>query len=112
VTPRATPPAEPRAASPGLEALGHALAAHPPDRLLARAPDADGALRQAARLLAAEARAADPVRAERLVVALRPAYGRLIEIDCVPAAGPCRALWDRLVGLCCEEFYAPTPNGP
>jgi hypothetical protein len=98
-------------ASPGLSALERALTAYGPETLLKRQSAAEEALRAAARLLASEARAADPVRAERLVVGLRQAWDALPALGRVPADVPRRAVWDRLVLLCCEEFYAPAAHG-
>jgi hypothetical protein len=105
------------APSPGLCELERALAAFPPETLLVRESAAGDALRAAAHLLAAEARAADPVRAERLLIALRRAWRELPEVESLPGDGARRALWDRFVRLCCEEFYAParaaaSPAGP
>ena len=102
------------ATSPGLRALAEALRSRAAPALLV--PGGDPSLRSAARLLADEARAGDSVRAERLLIALRRVWCRLPEAQAVP--DPERdALWDRLVLLCCEEFYAggagaPPASGP
>jgi len=103
-------PADPVEVS-GIDALGCVLAAYAPERLLGRgeARASDRALRAAAHRLAAEARAQDAVRAERLLIELRRRWQKLPEIQRVPDDGRRRALWDRLVRLCCEEFYAPAP---
>jgi hypothetical protein len=92
-----------------LAALGHVVAAYGAERLTGAGQRraADRALRSVARRLAAEARAQDPVRAERLVIALRRAWRDLPAVERLPG-DPRRVLWDRLVLLCCEEFYAPT----
>lgn len=92
----------------GLAALARVLDSFPADRLLGRgeARAADRALRADTRRLAADARAADPVRAERLLTELRRAWRDLPAVRRVPD-GRRGALWDRLVRLCCEEFYPP-----
>ena len=105
---------------PGLDVLQRVIAAYGPERFLGqgRRRAADRALRAAARRLAADARAVDPVRAERLLVELRRAWQGWPAVQGVPDDGVRRALWDRLVLLCCEEFYAPagqpgtSPAGP
>jgi hypothetical protein len=93
----------------GLDALARVLAAYEPERLTGRgtARKADRALRAAARRLAAEARVQDATRAERLLLELRRAWRELPAVRQLPDDGARRALWDRLVLLCCEEFYAP-----
>ena len=64
----------------------------------------------AARLLADAARAADPVRGEQLVIALKRAWPVLPEVQHLPTGGPREAVWNRLVTLCVEAFYAaPAP---
>jgi hypothetical protein len=64
-------------------------------------------LRAAVRAIAAEARADDPVRCERMLLALRCAWRDFPEVRRI-ADQPIRdALWDRLVRLSCEEFYDP-----
>ena len=97
----------------GLDALDYVLAVYGPERLVGRgnAREADRALRAAARVLAAEARVEDPARAECLLVALKqswptlPAVARMADVDAR------RALWDRVVALCIQEFYAPARVG-
>lgn len=92
-----------------LDALGCVVAAYGPERLLGRgnARASDRALRSAARRLAAEARAQDPARAERLLVQLKGAWPALPAVRAVTDLRERRALWDRVVGLCVEEFYSP-----
>ena len=85
------------------------MGAHAPEALLAREVTGAERLRAAARLLADEARAANPVRAERLLVALRQAWEELPRVRRGADDDARRALWDRLVLICCEEFYAPAP---
>jgi len=65
-------------------------------------------LRAAARLIAGEARALDPVRAERLLIALKAVWAALPEVQMLPPGGPREAFRDRLVACCIEEFYSPT----
>ena len=93
----------------GMAALERALAAYGTERLGGRgdAREADEALRAAAGRLAAEARARDPVRAERLLVALKPAWRALPAVQHAADTDARSDLWDRLVRLCVEEFYAP-----
>ena len=93
----------------GLDAIRRVMAIYGVERLRGRgnARAADRALRAVARHLAAEARLRDPVRAERLLLELRRAWRELPEVRQLADDGCRRALWDRLVLLCCEEFYAP-----
>ena len=98
--------------TPGLSALARTLTAYPSDALLVRASAADAELRAAARLLAAEARAADPVRCERLLMALRDGWKALPEVQRLPVEPQQKALWDRLVAVCVEEFYASPAGDP
>ena len=97
-----------------LAALEHVIAAYGRERLAGTGQRraADRALRGVARRLAAEARAADPVRAERLLVDLRRAWQGMPAVRQIPDSGPRRALWDRLVRLCCEEFYGRATMPP
>jgi hypothetical protein len=96
-----------------LDDVGHVIAAYGPERLLGRGDGraSDRALRAAARGLAAEARARDAARAERLLLDLKRAWPALPAVQAVPDLAARRALWDRLVLLCCEEFYAPARPG-
>ena len=93
----------------GLGALCQVLADYDADRCFGRgeAGEAEEALRTAARRLAAEARAEDAVRGERLVIMLRRAWRDLPEVQALGDDGRRELLWGRLVQLCCEEFYAP-----
>jgi hypothetical protein len=109
----ATPPATslpvPTADLTGLDALGRVLAAYGPERLLGHgdARESDRALRAAARRLAAEARVQDPARAERLLIELKRSWPALPSLAELRDPIHRRALWDRVVLLCVEEFYAP-----
>jgi hypothetical protein len=104
---------QPHGASPGqsagLLALAQALEASPADALVASPSAAATQLRDAVRILCGEARAADPVRAERLLIALRGTWEGLAVVRGIPELAVRRALWERVVALCVEEFYAPTP---
>jgi hypothetical protein len=105
------------AAAAGIELLTGVITTYGADRLVGRgeARESDRALRAAARRLADEARTADPVRAERLLIALRGAWASLPAVRRLPANGSREALWDRVVRVCVEEFYrearpaAPAP---
>lgn len=93
----------------GLQALGLVIAVYGAERLTGRGNQriSDRALRDAARRLASEARAHDPVRAERLLIELRTGWLQLPAVQQVAEPTLRRALWDRVVLFCCEEFYAP-----
>ena len=108
-------PIAPEVASPGSEAdglaaLARVLAAYGAERLAGRGErrEADAALRAAVRCLAASARAQDPVRAERLLLAVKPVWRALPPHQNSAEADARAALWPRLVALCVEEFYAPS----
>ena len=90
----------------GLDALSRVIAAYGPDRLSGRghARASDRALRDAVRQLTREARARDSVRAERLIIELRESWPHLPGLV-RSGVGARRALWDRVVTLCCKEFY-------
>lgn len=94
----------------GIEALGLVVSVYGAERLGGRGNKrvSDQALRDAARRLAAEARARDAVRAERLLIGLRSAWMQLPAVQRVSDAAARRALWDRVVLFCCEEFYSPS----
>ena len=104
----------------GLDALRQVLATYNTDRLFGQGElrESDRALRRVVQRLAAEARAEDPARGERLVIGLRRAWRDLPEVRALGEDGRRELLWDRLVQLCCEEFYVtagrPTPpdGGP
>jgi hypothetical protein len=91
----------------GIDALRRAIAA-----LADRPDDSADALRAAARLLADAARASDPVRAERLVIALKELWAVLPEVQRLAPSGPREAVWSRLVALVVEAFYAPHADAP
>lgn len=94
----------------GLEALGIVVSVYGAERLAGRGEKraSDRAIRDAARRLAAEARASDAVRAERLLIWLRSTWTQLPAVQRLTDTRARRSLWDRLVLLCCEEFYSPT----
>ena len=94
----------------GLEALGLVVSVYGAERLVGRGNKrvSDRAFRDAARRLADEARARDAVRAERLLIGLRGAWMQLPAVQRLTDAAARRALWDRVVLLCCEEFYSPS----
>jgi Arc/MetJ-type ribon-helix-helix transcriptional regulator len=96
------------AAVTGLEALGLVISHYGIDRLVGRGDrrTSDHALRDAVRRLTAEARDVDAVRAERLVIGLRQAWSQLPAVQELGIDSPRGDLWDRVVRLCCEEFYA------
>ena len=93
----------------GIEALGLVVSVYGADRLAGRGDKraSDRAIRDAARRLAREARERDTVRAERLLISLRSAWKQLPAVQRLSDAVTRRTLWDRVVLLCCEEFYAP-----
>lgn len=101
----------------GIDALATVITLYGPTRLLGRGERraSDHALRAAVRHLVEEARQTDTVRVERLLIELRRAWRAMPTIQRLPVDGPGGDLWDRLVLLCCEEFYAcngisPTEN--
>lgn len=91
----------------GLQALSHVLAEYGAERLLGHGGkgESGAAFRAAARQLAVESRAEDPVRAERLIIGLRSAWRELPQVRALDDRESSQALWQRLVRLCCEEFY-------
>lgn len=98
----------------GLDVLRRARALYPPTPGLRRTTGLEGppssdatAVRAAVRRLAAAARRVDPVRAERLLIVLRQAWQTLPPVERRVERDARALLWDRLVALCCEEFYAP-----
>lgn len=95
-------------ASAGVVALARVVGTHSLAALPGGSQAAAALLRDAVRLLCNEARATDPVRAERLLIALRPAWRELPGVRRL-ADDARRALWDHVVALCVAEFYAPTP---
>ena len=96
-------------ASEGLLALARALDTRSAVAVPGHQPVDAARLRDAVRILCAEARAADPVRAERLLIRLRAAWREMPEVDRLPDRDARQALWDRVVALCVAEFYEPTP---
>jgi hypothetical protein len=97
----------------GLDALALVITVYGPERLCGHgsARISDRALRDAIRRIAAEARAEDPARAERMLIALRQAWLQMPAVRHLSHDSPRTALWDRIVTLCCEEFYAPAADG-
>jgi len=65
----------------------------------------DGTLRQAIRLLCAEAHGRG-LQVEQLLIALKQAWRSIPEAQRIPAGGPREKLLDRLVTMCIEEFYS------
>lgn len=99
----------------GIDALATVIVLYGPARLLGRGDKraSDHALRGAVRRLVEEARQTDAVRGERLLIELRRVFRALPSIQRLPVDGPGGELWDRLVLLCCEEFYAAdAASGP
>jgi hypothetical protein len=101
------PRPEERVIVSGVDALAAVIALYGPTRLLGRGEKraSDHALRAAVHQLVEEARQTDTVRVERLLIELRRAWRAMPAIQRLPADGPGGDLWDRLVLLCCEEFY-------
>lgn len=87
-----------------LAALALIVSSNPLHELLMHDSRAANALRNAARVLALDARAVDERRGERFVIALRAAWPRIAP-DRRRRDGHGDLLWDRLVTLCLEEFY-------
>jgi hypothetical protein len=107
-------PGDGRAAgSSGLEDLALVVATYGPERLLGpgAARVSDHALRDAIRCLVAEAREGGTTGAEGLVIDLRRAWSLLPVIRQLSPETPRQELWDRVVTLCCEEFYATRDAG-
>lgn len=97
----------PRGLSSGLAELRRVLSDTPTHVLLGDGAHAEQPLRHAARALAADARARDSVRAERLLIELRRMWRELPEARHLdPKAHD--QLWERLVTACIEEFYGST----
>jgi hypothetical protein len=92
----------------GLRALDRLINAYGPEALLAApmAPGPAAGLREAVRLLCAEARREDPRRAERLVIALHAAWPRLPAVQRLPAGDGRDAVLARVIAECIAEFYA------
>jgi hypothetical protein len=88
-----------------IAALEQVLERHSAMELLT--PDSLGAneLRAAIREIAAESRAEDPVRCERMLLALRCAWRDFPEVKRLADQPIREALWARIVRLSCEEFY-------
>ena len=85
--------------------LESVLERHTALALLTDDSNAANELRAAVHAIAIEARADDPVRCERMLLALRCAWRDFPEVRRI-ADQPIRdALWTRLVRLSCEEFY-------
>ena len=91
----------------GIADLEQVLDRYGADALLTRDSVGAQALRSAIRLLAAEAREHDPVRGERLLIAVRCAWRDFPEVRRMAEQGLRDELWSHLVHLCCEEFYGP-----
>ena len=91
----------------GMADLEQVLDRYGVDALLTKESVGAQALRSAIRLLAAEAREHDPVRGERLLIAVRCAWRDFPEVRRMAEQGPRDELWSHLVQLCCEEFYGP-----
>lgn len=93
--------------SAGLRALEGLIDAHGAQALLSASPRASVAegLHRVVRLLCAEARLADPSRAERLVIALRAAWPALPAVGRLPAGDGSIALLERVIARCIAEFY-------
>jgi hypothetical protein len=98
--------------SAGLRALDRLVGRYGPDAFLAN-PMASGAaaeLREAVRLLCAEAQQTDPRRAERLVIALRTAWPSLPAVQRLPVGNGREVLLSRVIAQCIVEFYAAGPH--
>jgi hypothetical protein len=95
---------------PSLAALSSILGEHGVDTLLDERSAAFAALRQAIRAVVEAARRADPVRVERLIVALRHWWRSEQRIRRRADDGLGEALWNRLVRVCIEEFYSNRPR--
>lgn len=86
--------------------MRRAIANTPTQELLAIDAHEQQPLREIARALAAEARAHDAVRAERLLIDLRRVWRELPEARRLDPQAH-EELWDLLVRTCIEEFYRP-----
>jgi hypothetical protein len=93
-----------------LRALDRLVAAYGSDGLLAAppAPAADDGLGAVVRLLCAEARRAEPGRAERMVIALRAAWPTLPAVRRLPPGDGRERVLAHIVTLAIAEFYQPT----
>ena len=92
--------------SSGLAELRRVLTETPPHVLLGDDARDAQPLRQAARVLANDARSHDAVRAERLLIELRRIWRELPEARHFDLRTH-EQLWSRLVTACVEEFYRP-----
>ncbi len=90
--------------NPGITGLRRVIANTPTHVLLANADHPEQPLRVIARAIAAEARAQDAVRAERLLIELRRVWRDIPEARRLEPHMH-EELWDRLVRVCLEEFY-------
>ena len=91
----------------GIIRLRRLIANTPTAELLAQADHSSQSLRAVARAIAAEARAQDAIRAERLLIELRRVWRELPEARHLEPRAQ-EELWDRLVRTCIEEFYRPS----
>src|SRR3954468_13673825 len=100
-------PAGTNTPAPSLERIASLVASTAPDVLLEDRAGTERRFRAAARPIVQEARRADPVRAERLIVALRQSWNALPEVRRVSTMER-ELLWTSLVSVCIEEFYSPS----
>jgi hypothetical protein len=89
-----------------LDGLATVLAAHSLAALLDHGTPGFTALREAVCRLVTEARGADPVRAERLIVTLCAWWRARPEVRRQGDEAAVEALWSELLHLCVAEFYS------
>jgi hypothetical protein len=99
--------ADDSSASEGLQSLDRLVALYGPDALLAGTPSADAAESLAAvvRILCADARRANPGRAEPMVMALHTALPRLPAVRRLMPSERAARLLAHIVRLAIAEFY-------
>jgi hypothetical protein len=100
-----TPMARIEPSPSAIAALERVLEGHSAVALLNPDAVAENELRNAIRTIAKEASATDPIRCERMLLALRCAWRESLEVRCLAEQPIREALWTRIVRLSCEEFY-------
>jgi hypothetical protein len=100
-------PADGSSASEGIQRLDQLVARYGPDALLPGTPSADAAegLAAVVRTLCADARRANPGRAEPMVIALRTALPRLPALRRLMPSESATRLLAHIVRLAIAEFY-------
>ena len=92
----------------GMDRLAAVIAESPAPALLDPGTPAGAAFTQAVRDIVFRVRQIDPVHSERLIIALRAAWRMTPELRLLADDGLREALWNRLLTVCVETFYADT----